>query len=145
MAMSASERMHKWIQENPERHRENVTRWRREFKLRDPEGYTAYNREAGKKYRLKIKAEMVEAYGGHCICCRETRIEFLTINHKYGGGAKHRRSLPGRERNGGIGFYFWLKKQGWPQDDYDLNCFNCNCSKGFLGYCPHERERQAII
>lgn len=131
--------------ENRKRGWAATRRWHKEFKERDPEGYHAYEAERGRKWRFRIKAEMVAAYGGKCVCCGETHLEFLTINHKYGGGRQHRLSLKGSPSAGGINFYFWLKKQGWPQEDFDLKCFNCNCSHGFLGYCPHERERQAAV
>lgn len=131
--------------ENKQRATQKSKEWHREFKARDPEGYHEYESERGRRWRFKIKAEMVAAYGGKCVCCGETRFEFLTINHKHGGGRQHRLSLKGNARVGGVNFYFWLRKQGWPQEDYDLHCFNCNCAKGFLGYCPHEREREAAM
>ena len=38
-------------------------------------------------------------------------------------------------------FYIWLKRHGYPQDDFKCLCWNCNCSRGRYGYCPHEREQ----
>jgi hypothetical protein len=32
-----------------------------------------------------------------------------------------------------------LKRRGYPQEGYTILCFNCNLSRGFFGYCPHER------
>lgn len=85
----------------------------------------------------KIKKIVMEHYGGKCECCGETRIEFLTIDHVNGDGAKHRRKL------GKIGgnFYRYLKKNNYPTDPpLQVLCFNCNCTRGFSGYCPHELE-----
>jgi len=81
------------------------------------------------KYFERVKKEMIEAYGSRCALCGEDRLEFLTIDHVNGGGKKHRHSLG--VSSGKRGFYMWLRKQGWPRDDYQLLCFNCNCSKNY--------------
>lgn len=81
----------------------------------------------------KIKLEVIAAYGGECACCGETAPEFLTIDHIDGGGKAHRRELAGYGR----AIYRWLKAQGFPQDGFQLLCWNCNCAKGFYGTCPH--------
>lgn len=86
----------------------------------------------------KVKQEAIEQYGGKCECCGESRFEFLTIDHKDGDGAAHR-----REMNFGS-VYRWLKRNGYPKDKFRLLCFNCNCARGFFGYCPHETERMEI-
>jgi hypothetical protein len=92
-------------------------------------------KQAGVNYRA-LKAEVFAAYGNRCDCCGETTFEFLSIEHKHGGGSKHR-----REVGGGVGVYKWAKKNGYPKS-LTLLCFNCNCSKGFYGECPHERQRR---
>jgi hypothetical protein len=97
------------------------------------------------RHAQKAKLErtmMIEAYGGKCICCGETIPEFLTIDHINNDGAKQRKEIrPNKVRNGGGGsgveFYRWLRKHGYPQDNYQLLCFNCNCAKGYFGQCPH--------
>lgn len=87
----------------------------------------------------KIRDEVVSAYGGRCAClgCDESRHEFMTIDHING-----RDNVPHRKNLGGDKLYWWLKKNGFPKDNYRLMCFNCNSCRGFRGYCPHERERQ---
>lgn len=109
-------------------------RKRREYLY--PEKRSEYARKR-REYSKKLKAEMIVAYGGKCICCSEVRAEFLTIDHIYGGGHKERQT-----RTGGVAFYAYLRRLGWPTDKYRLLCWNCNCSRGFSGYCPHEKERQ---
>jgi hypothetical protein len=79
------------------------------------------------------RREMAAAYGGACSCCGETKWEFLTLDHVRGKGHQERKRL-GRK---GVDFYRHLKRQGWPQDDYRLLCFNCNLASGFYGSCPH--------
>lgn len=88
------------------------------------------------EYRVRIQAETFEVYGGACVCCGEHRKSMLTIDHVNGGGNKHRESLG--MTAGGYRFYGWLKRQGWPQDGYQLLCYNCNLSKVRNGgVCEH--------
>jgi len=78
--------------------------------------------------------ETFEHYGGaHCLCCGENHFEFLTLDHIGGGGAEHKRQLA---VSGGYALYRRLKKQGFPSGLRVL-CWNCNCSLGMYGYCPH--------
>jgi hypothetical protein len=86
--------------------------------------------------RFRIRMEMIAAYGGCCACCGEQTTEFLTLDHIYNDGAAERRAtkMPGNQR-----LIERLRKQGWPKDRYQLLCFNCNCTKGFFGQCPHQR------
>lgn len=91
-----------------------------------------------KRWRDKAKADCIAAYGGKCACCGEHRPEFMTADHVDGGGRKHRQSI------NSISFWYWLRKNGFPKDKYRLLCMNCNMSLGRLGYCPHDREREAL-
>lgn len=93
------------------------------------------------RYSARTKAryaaerrEMIEAYGGACACCGESHHEFLTIDHIDGDGAAERRE------NAMVGAKIArvLRERGWPKDRYRLLCFNCNCSLGIRGYCPHQ-------
>ena len=97
---------------------------------------------AALRQRRKAKDEMVFAYGGACVCCGERLAEFLTIGHKTeGAGIIERRNLKSTDKSaksGGYRFYLYLKKLGWPKEDYQLECYNCNCAKRFNnGCCPH--------
>jgi hypothetical protein len=91
--------------------------------------------------RNKLKLEVIKQYGGECVCCGESEPEFLTIDHIYGGGRKQLRENK-EIGNGGSSLYRWLKENGWPQDKYQLLCFNCNCAKGTYGECPHQTMRK---
>ncbi len=71
-----------------------------------------------------IKLEMISAYGGECVLCRESHWEFLTIDHINGGGTQHRKKI-----GAGGKFYRMLKELSWPKDVYRLLCSNCNSSK----------------
>jgi hypothetical protein len=95
-----------------------------------------------KAMRLKVKCEVFDAYGGRrCVCCLTESIQFLTIEHPDMDGAEHRRKLGVK---GGWQFYKKLKKLGFPRDyRLEVLCFNCNISRGFYGFCPHDLERAA--
>lgn len=114
------------------------------IKTRQREWYAANRdreRALRRKYSEQAKREAIDAYGGICACCGEEHLEFLTIDHINGGGREH------RKQSGAVGkyFYIWLRKQGYPQGELRVLCFNCNCSYGFYGYCPHERERERAV
>jgi hypothetical protein len=95
-------------------------------------------RESAKRRALRL--EMIAAYGGVCVCCGESRWEFLTIDHVNGGGKKHQRSAGGSRR-----ILEGLKKAGWPRDGFRLLCYDCNCSRGAHGYCPHESVPMVVV
>ncbi len=70
-----------------------------------------------------------------CECCNETLIEFLCLDHKNGGGNKHRKTLGDPS---GTGIYQWVKKNNYP-DGFRVLCYNCNNAHGHYGYCPHNK------
>jgi transposase-like protein len=77
----------------------------------------------------KLRAMVMEHYGAACACCGEDRLEFLSIDHINGNGKQHRAAAGGK-------LYRLIVKQGFPAD-LRILCYNCNCSLGFNGYCPH--------
>lgn len=107
------------------------------FRLKYKENPDYFNSKR-RKYTVKIRAEVLEAYGNKCVCCGETTNEFLQIDHKNNDGASHRRSLKSPS------IYGWLRKQGYPKDNYQLMCANCNWAKGRYGYCPHTKNLNSV-
>jgi hypothetical protein len=91
-----------------------------------------------KKYELSNKIKIIKEYGGKCICCGENELEFLTIDHINNNGAEERKIT--KQGTGGK-LYRWLIKNNFPKDNYQLLCYNCNCAKGFFGYCPHNKSK----
>ncbi len=84
------------------------------------------NATSSRKYLTSLRIRVLKHYGGDppkCACCGELEIEFLTIDHV--NGVDH--SLP--NSNGGS-----------PPGEFQILCWNCNCAKGKLGYCPHKRK-----
>jgi hypothetical protein len=94
-----------------------------------------------------MKLIVLDHYSGgsmRCACCGVEYIEFLTIDHINGGGAKHRRLLgSGSLSTGGGHFYSWLKRNGYP-NGYRVLCQNCNFSHGVFGYCPHDKKTDLL-
>ena len=111
----------KWNQNN----KDKVANYNKTY--RDANKELSYPKE--QKYRRDLKQSIIDAYGGCCAACGEKTMELLTIDHINNNGALHRKEIGG----GGLMTYRWLKKNGFPKDDYQILCWNCNCSKHFYG------------
>lgn len=108
---------------------------KQELRVKNTDDWNKYYRNYHKE-KLKKAAIYHYSHGTMCCtCCGESHIEFLTIDHINGGGRKHRIE----EKINSI--YQYLKNKNYPEG-YQILCFNCNCSKGFFGYCPHQLEKK---
>ncbi len=95
------------------------------------------------KRNQRDREAAIDHYGLTCQCCADERFLFLTIDHIDGGGVAHMRKL----REGGYGghnLYAWLRKNNYPTGFRTL-CYNCNCVRGRVGYCPHQSTAPSII
>lgn len=99
-------------------------------------GFLERRRESNKKYRLKLRKQVLDAYGHTCSCCGENRYEFLAIDHITGGGSEYRRQVRNPNK-----FLADIIRDGFPSE-FRLLCHNCNTSQGYFGYCPHEVRQQ---
>lgn len=104
-----------------------------------------YRRSLNKKQRkpglnncnlnnLKTKLEVFKIFNSKCNCCGESNFSKLTIDHIKG------RDINSQDYNKtGIQLYYWLLNQSisFVKENYQLLCFNCNCAKGYHGFCPH--------
>jgi hypothetical protein len=89
-----------------------------------------------RKFRAKVRLDVLTHYSGGtpiCACCGDTHIEFLAVDHIFGGGTRNGKL--GIERRG-LGRYIQLRRGGYPKG-YRVLCHNCNQSLGLYGYCPH--------
>ena len=84
-----------------------------------------------KARRQNMKRLIMDHYGSKCVCCGETELVFLTIDHINNDGQQHRKRLGDVSR-----FYEYIIKAGFP-DDLQILCWNCNEAKRILGHCPH--------
>ena len=86
-----------------------------------------------RRYRAKLKTQVVAAYGGCCTCCGENEMAFLTIEHLNGGGLEHRKRV-----GSGSGIYRDIIRQGFPTK-FTVLCMNCNFAKRWGKTCPHQQ------
>lgn len=89
------------------------------------------SKEIRRRSNHKLRQMALDAYGRKCACCEESEEKFLSIDHKDGGGGKHRKEI------GSSHIYSWLKRNNYPTNFQTL-CHNCNMAKGFYGKCPHK-------
>jgi len=100
------------------------TGWRK----KNPERFL----EIAKRYFLRLKQEVISAYGGKCACCGENGFEFLTIEHTRHDGKEHR-NISGQR------VYTDLRKRGYPKDiGIEIFCWNCNMATRYGEPCPHK-------
>ncbi len=84
-----------------------------------------------KDRRNRKKMDVLNHYGGKCVCCLTTTMEFLSMDHINGDGYRDRRL--------GDGDHIWnrIKRDNYP-DTFQILCFNCHMARAHYGYCPHE-------
>jgi hypothetical protein len=99
---------------------------------------TEHTRLSARRKNAALRKQVLDIFGNRCNCCGESRPEFLSLDHINGRTAEEKRRGPSSNS------YRAARREGYPRDKYRLLCYNCNCSRGFLGYCPHEREREQV-
>lgn len=120
-----NEQLRAWRYRNPDKALKISKRWRSKSRP----ALAANSRE----FYLRRKVAVLAAYGGRCKCCGESRHPFLTIDHVFGDGAKHRKVAGGA----GDRTYSWLVKHSFPPG-FQVLCWNCNCGRKINGgICPH--------
>lgn len=115
----------RWRALNPERLAAIRARYVR------PEYVKARHRAYTRRQMVECRLKILTAYGGRCVCCGETELVFLTIDHAAGGGSQERR----RGITAPV-LYPRIIKEGFPPT-YRLLCWNCNAAVAFRGQCPH--------
>lgn len=91
--------------------------------------------EQARAHRRQLREEFIIAYGGECACCGEQEHVFLTLEHKNRDGKLHRNTYGTSAQ-----ILADLKRRGWPKENYELLCFNCNRASWELGICPHRKR-----
>jgi len=127
-------------------HKEYYNQKHREYywKNRKSEEYRRKENLRAKENRRKLKLKVFTHYSNgtmRCACkgCyyseHDCPIEFLSIDHINGNGIQHRKRV-----GTGNFFYFWLRKNNFP-DGYQVLCHNCNQGRQLNdGVCPHENK-----
>lgn len=117
------------------------TSYNAEWREKNPGKYTEYN----KKSNLKLKRQVMDAYGSKCACCGETELTFLTIDHINNDGNEHRREMAAESGNysqAGARTYRWLRDNNFPEG-FQVLCANCNYGRQWNGgICPHQENSE---
>lgn len=111
--------------------------------IRAPEEIRKLHQIYTRHWHDKVKQQVMNHYGGKCICCGESKIHFLTLSHPNDDGGKHREEFGSLSVRGGINFYVKLRASNY-QSKYELivECYNCNLArKCNYGLCPHKGIR----
>jgi len=134
-----AEKMRVWRSKpgNAEKARKATAKWRDENPDKVRAGQIRHYRE--------LRLGVLAAYGNKCACCGETCERFLAIDHIHGGGNQHRKKVFGVHSACGPVFYRWLRNEGYPKDDFQILCHNCNMGKHMNGgVCPHREMIKAM-
>lgn len=84
------------------------------------------------------RRQVIEAYGASCICCGESEVQFLCVDHVNNDGCIERK-LPGMRS---LAFYIKIIRAGFPSR-YQLLCHNCNWAS-HRGTCPHKMDESNL-
>jgi hypothetical protein len=123
-------------------HRDNQERY-----IERRRTYYEANRERIRQYyaskHRSRKVRVLLAYGGVCVCCGERNLGLLTLDHRNGDGAEHRKALGHGKTSSRI--YAWAEENGFP-DVLQVMCWNCNSGRYHNGgVCPHKDEEWVSI
>lgn len=111
------------------------------YKLKYARKSDQFKKHASDRAR-RVRADVIHHYGGFCVCCGESNLKFLTLDHIYGNGGAHRRATNTR---GGTRYYYWVRANGFP-DFLRVLCYNCNLATYRNGgICPHEEARLKLV
>ena len=96
--------------------------------------YSPNEREKRRRAFAEQRTKALGYYGGKCACCGESRYNMLTFHHLSGNGHK--------ADTRGVKLVYDAIRQyqehGYPNGRYQVLCWNCNMSRGFYKYCPHQ-------
>ena len=102
--------------------------------------YQEHNRLYRRNLRREVLSHYSEGLGEpHCVCCGETQLDFLVLDHADGNGAQHRREVF-QSRSVGTDFYLWLRRNNYPTKfRLRILCANCNMAARYGRTCPHDK------
>ena len=149
--MNGREKKREWEKKHYFAHPEAFALMRHQQKLaarekywKDPQAGRERSRQSWPRYRdnaaqarAALRDEVINAYGGHCVCCGEQEKAFLTIDHVTMTSREHRTVARSS-------VYVDLKRRGWPKEDFRLLCMNCNWVIRGGKACPHQTDVMAI-
>lgn len=116
------------------KNRKKIALRHKKFREENSEYYCDKRRLYKRVLRLEVLRHYSRSDKPFCDCCKKKILEFLTLDHKNGGGNKFRRENPNHR---GEKIYAWVRRNGYP-DGFRVLCQDCNHSYGAYGYCPHK-------
>ncbi len=129
--------------------REASSRWKKRKLAENPNFFREqyqknliHRQDYERRNKDRIKTEVLTYYGNGlfaCVICGESRLHCLSIDHINGNGSLERKRLG----KAGLGFYYWLKKQGYPEG-YRTLCMNCQFIERNRIYEERLAERRLI-
>lgn len=144
MPYKDKEKQRQYWSEYSRSHRERRNSNQRKLWASDPERMRQYGRRWAKanpdrikaihqRFQRKARETAIALYGGCCVCCGETRILFLELDHINNDGKEH--------RSIGHNIIHWLAKNpGQTEFEIQVLCANCHRAKTSLGHCPYHGE-----
>ena len=106
-----------------------------------------YHIDKTKQNYQELKQQVLDHYGNQCNCCGESQYEFLTFDHINNDGFKQRKQYydENKRKKGGASFISMLGAKNIRSGNFPIDiqilCWNCNCAKGFFGFCPHQTDK----
>lgn len=142
-----------WAKKNPEKRREQHRRdylkrkkryieLARKWAAEHGEEVKHYMHDYNFKRHRNFKLQVFSHYSSGklvCVCCGESILDFLTLDHIEQNGNEH------RNRVGSAHIYKDLIKNNFPVG-YQVLCMNCNFGRSLKynrGVCPHKRGENA--
>jgi len=134
----------------PEKQRMNILRMRKyyntgnnrnENKIKSSKRYYKKGYEERLQKQKQLKEECFSHYCNGTIQCKQCGIidiRVLVLDHVNGNGNKERKQYTNGE--GGIPFYFYLRKNKYPSG-YQVLCLNCNHLEAIKKGFHSERKR----
>jgi hypothetical protein len=103
------------------------------YQQRKRTGAREKDKQTTNRLNRQVRLEVVAAYGGVCECCGETEPYLLNVDHINNDGMKERKELGMFSQK----LHYFLRRNGFPKDRYQLLCVSCNMGKAKHGQCPH--------
>ena len=85
----------------------------------------------------RLKVDILRRYSNgvpSCVCCGETDLGILCLDHLNGDGREHRRSIEGKS------LYAWIRRHDYPAM-FQVLCSNCNTSKALGPSCKINHKK----
>lgn len=111
--------------------RKRIADWRKN----NPRKYRATQKQKSKKLKILV----FSWYGNKCVCCGESDLDFLTLDHIHDDGCKDRVG----QKGAGEPTYKKIRRCGKEnlREDLQILCWNCQWGKRLNGgFCPHHPE-----